>query len=168
MKKIFISPVFWAVYTILYFILMMVASVIAEGHMIGGGGNSDITVWAFQWHWDSVAEMNCVDMFCFLLILIFPWLFSIKIPPKGRIYSALLILHFIFGLFLLIIHVGGVLYGLTADTDVHFDDWSGEGIYPSPVDKYTSLILLNFFGPILFVYGGIVVMIRLIRLWSKK
>lgn len=83
---------FWAVYTILYFILMMAASVIAEGYMIGGGGNSDITVWAFQWHWDSVAEMNCVDMFRFLLILIFPWLFSIKFPPKGRIYSALLIL----------------------------------------------------------------------------
>ena len=42
MKKTFTSPMFWAVYSILYFILMMAACIIAEGHMIGGGGNSDI------------------------------------------------------------------------------------------------------------------------------
>ncbi|MBE6253914.1 MAG: hypothetical protein E7105_00115 [Prevotella sp.] len=44
MKKIFISHTFWVVYSILYFILMMAACIIAEGHMVGGGGNSDSTL----------------------------------------------------------------------------------------------------------------------------
>jgi hypothetical protein len=165
MKKIFISHTFWGVYSILYFILMMAACIIAEGHMIGGGGNSDITVWAFDWHWDSLANLNTDYMLCFLIILILPWLFAIKLPLKGRIYSSLLILHFIFGVLLLILYVGGVLYGLTADTDAHFNDWYGEGIYPSPVDKYTSPILLYFFGPFLFVYG---VFVTTVSLWKNK
>lgn len=165
MKKTFTSPMFWAVYSISYFILMMAACIIAEGHMVSGGGNSDITVWAFDWHWDSLAKLNTDYMLCFLIILILPWLFAIKIPPKGRIYSSLLIMHFIFGLLLLIIYVGGVLYGLIADTDTHFNDWYGEGIYPSPVDKYTSIILLYFFGPLLFVYG---VIVTTVGLWKNK
>jgi hypothetical protein len=68
-------------------------------------------------------------------------------------------------LLLLIVYVGGVLYGLTADTDAHFNDWCGEGIYPSPVDKYTSPILLDFFGPFLFVYG---VFVTTVGLWKNK
>lgn len=71
MKKIFISHTFWVVYSILYFILMMAACIIAEGHMI-----------------------------C-----------------------------------------------------------------PSPVDKYTSHILLYFFGPFLFVYG---VFVTTVGLWKNK
>jgi hypothetical protein len=51
---------------------MMAACIIAEGHMIGGGGNSDITVWAFDWHWDSLAKLNTDYMLCFLIILILP------------------------------------------------------------------------------------------------
>lgn len=165
MKKTLTSPMFWAVYSILYFMLMMAACIIAEGHMVGGGGNSDITVWAFDWHWDSLTKENIDYMFCFLIILILPWLFAIKIPPKGRIYSSLLIIHFIFGLLLLIIYVGGVLYGLTADTDTHFNDWDGVGIYPSPVDEYTSIILLYIYGPLLFVYG---VIVTTVGLWKNK
>ena len=165
MNKIFISHTFWVVYSILYFILMMAACIIAEGHMIGGGGNSDITVWAFDWHWDSLAKLNADYMLCFLIILILPWLFAIKLPLKGRIYSSLLILHFIFGVLLLIIYVSGVLYGITADADAYFNDWFGEGIYPSPVDKNTSLILLYFFGPFLFVYG---VFVTTVGLWKNK
>lgn len=165
MKKIFISYTFWVVYSILYFILMMAACIIAEGHMVDGGGNSDITVWAFDWHWDSLAKLNTDYMLRFLIILILPWLFAIKLPPKGWIYSSLLIIHFIFGLLLLIVYVGGVLYGLTADTDAHFNDWFGEGIYPSPVDKYTSYILLYFFGPFLYVYGFFV---TTVGLWENK
>ena len=87
MKRIFISPLFWAIYSLVYFVLMMTACVIANGHMIGGGG---------------------------------------------------------------------VIYGLTADIDAHFEDWGGMGIYPSPIDKYTHHILLYYCGPFMLIFGIIV------------
>ena len=43
MNKFFASPKFWGVYSIVYFVLMMIACVIAEGHVTGGGGESDVT-----------------------------------------------------------------------------------------------------------------------------
>ena len=112
MNKFFASPKFWGVYSIVYFVLMMIACVIAEGHVTGGGGESDVTVWAFDWQgWNSMNTADTFKMFCFLIIQMLPWLLAIIAPPKGKIYSVLLLLHLIIGLLLAIIYVGEVVYG---------------------------------------------------------
>lgn len=153
MRKIFISPKFWGVYSVVYFVSMIIACFIAHSHIEGGGGESDITVWAFQSHWSSFAGFSTVCMLYFLIIQVSPWLLAIKFTPNGGIYSKLLFLHFMLGLLPAIIYVGGAIYGLTADMDAHFDDWYGMGIYPSPIGKDTSVFLAYFWGPVMFLYG---------------
>lgn len=163
MKSILSSRYFWCWFTLGYFFLMTVACIIAEGHLIGGGGNSDVTVWSFQWQWSSIAELHTFYMVSLLFIIIFPWLYATYNPPQKKSYSVLLSIHLILNLLLGIIYIGSVMYGLLTDVDSHFDDWSGVGIYPSPIDKYESEILLHFYGPIAFIFGLIVTLIGIIK-----
>ena len=155
MKSILSSRWFWFSSALAYCFIMIAACIVAEGHMQDGGGNSDVTVWGFEWHWSSLAELDTFYMVCFLFALVLPWLFAIYIPPRKplSLYSVLLSVHILFSLLLFVIYVGSVLYGLFADMDANFDDWCGEGLYPSPVDQWTNHILLFFFGPIVLIYG---------------
>ena len=162
MKSILSSKRFWNLYTLGYFVLMTIACIITEGHLMGGGGNSDVTVWSFQWQWTLITGWHTIIMVCFLFVLIFPWLYAAYNPPQKTLYSVLLSIHLIFSLLLAIIYIGCVWDALLADVDLHYDDWNGEGIYPSPIDKYTSLIFLVFCGPIVFVYGLIVILVGMI------
>lgn len=163
MKSILSSRYFWCWFTFGYFFLMTASCIIAEGHLTGGGGNSDVTIWSFQWQWSPIAELDTIYMVCFLFIIIFPWLYAAYNPPQKKLYLVLLSIHMILNLLLGIIYIGGVMNGLLADVDSHFDDWSGVGIYPSPIDKYTSGILLHFYGPIAFIFGLIVTLIGIIK-----
>lgn len=142
-------------YCTMYFMVMMGIILFAESHISGGGGESDITVWRGEA--GSIDSGNMCSIFLFLIVLMFPWVHAAFCMSKSKVYWVLFALHVIVGLLFIIAFVWHILPFAFMNVGPDCDTWNGDGLYPSPYDKYTGMILLCFAGPILFVYGLIVV-----------
>ena len=152
---------FLKAYSVIYFMLMIWACVIAESHIVGGGGNSDVSLWSSESRWSSQSTGNTINMIFFTALWVCPWFASGCLLPKGTFFKILLTLHFIIGLLIFILYVGGIFsfhfFGSPQDYEMQVKE-----LAHAPIDKYTSGFLAYFFGPIILLYDIIMMVFGLI------
>ena len=153
---------FLKAYSIIYFMLMVWACVLAESHIVGGGGNSDISLWSSGSSWAPLSTEHTLNMAFFSALLVCPWFASGYFLPKGTLFKILLTLHFIFGVLVFLAYSGNIFafqfFGPNlTDYQMDFKEFP-----PAPVDKYASHFFAYYVGPIVLIYDIILLVFALI------